>query len=285
MAVLDLLENGDILMLALITGACLGSFANMLIHRLPEDEETVRTPSHCPHCGHRLKLLNLIPILSYIIQRGKCSFCHTPYGARYLWVELASTMLFGAVALLYGVTWLATILCLTGLCLIVLIAIDLRHMLIPDAIQIPLIFLGIAHAYLLQKDPLQVALLCAFGLALGFGLRALMQWWKKREGLGLGDVKFMCVAGLFLDWNLIGPFYFIAGIAGILTVLATGRDGEGHFPFGPALALSLFLCAAFPDAISGQFQQMIEFVVEFSLANIDNGKMVHCLFHVESCYA
>ena len=259
-----------ILTIFAIFGACFGSFANMLIHRLPLEEEVIRTPSHCPKCNAKLHWQQLIPLFSYLRQHGKCQRCKATINPRYFWVEVACTILFALVGGMYGTTLLSLVLCLVGLCLVILTAIDLEHMIIPDEIQIALLFLGGAYAWVTEKSWLQALALAAVGLGFGLFLRGLMFVWKKRDGLGWGDVKFLAIAGLYLDWTLLAPFCFLSGIMGIVTARLTSRTEEGHFAFGPSLALALLLCVLFPIFIANGFQQIIDFIVEFTVVTINN---------------
>jgi prepilin signal peptidase PulO-like enzyme (type II secretory pathway) len=251
-------------------GACFGSFANMLIHRLPLQEEVVKTPSHCPKCSGRLGFKNLIPLLSYLWQRGKCHECKAVISSRYFWVELACALLFALIAYQHGVTPLAFLLCAVGLTLVILIAIDLEHMIIPDEIQIALVVLGIGYVWLTDASWVNAFMLAATGVLFGLFLRWLMFVWKKREGLGWGDVKFLGVAGLYLDWHLLTAFCFLSGIAGIITAPILRNADTKEYPFGPSLAIALMLLLLEPNFIHSQFQHVIDFLVEFIVVPINN---------------
>lgn len=258
-----------ILSMFALLGACLGSFATMLIHRLPREEEIIRTPSHCPKCNTKLKLPQLIPLFSYLRQRGKCHACRKKINPRYFWIELICACLFMLIGGIYGCSALSFVLCLIALCLVILTAIDLEWMIIPDEMQIALGLLAALHLWLTGKSWLTAVELAILGAGLGLFLRWLMFVWKKREGLGWGDVKFLAVAGLYLDWQLLAPFCFLSGVMGICTAALAKRTQEGHFAFGPALALALLLCILFPVFIAQSFQQIIDFIVEFSVVTIN----------------
>ena len=264
------LDLTTILAIFSVFGACLGSFANMLIHRLPQEEEIVHTPSHCPRCQARLKWPQLIPLFSYLWQRGKCHACHAQINPRYFWVELICAGLFALIGGIYGLTLLSLVLCLVALCLVILTAIDLEYMIIPDEIQIALGLLGLLYVWVTGKSWVVALVFAAFGFGLGLFLRWLMFAWKKREGLGWGDVKFLTVAGFYMSVPLLAPFCFLSGVMGILTSCLSNRTEEGHFAFGPSLALALLLCVLFPIFIGGVFQQIIDFIVEFSVVTINN---------------
>jgi prepilin signal peptidase PulO-like enzyme (type II secretory pathway) len=251
-------------------GAILGSFANMLIHRLPRQVEVVKTASHCPKCSGRLGFKNLIPLLSYCIQRGKCHLCGAAISSRYFWVELACASLFGLIAYLQGVTPLAFLLCGVGLVLIILIAIDLEHMIIPDELQIALGVFGVLYVWLMEASWVNALMLAVTGMLFGLFLRWLMFVWKKREGLGWGDVKFLGVAGLYLDWHLLTAFCFLSGVAGVITAPILRNADTKDYPFGPSLAMALMLLLLAPNFIHSQFQHVIDFLVEFIVVPINN---------------
>ncbi len=251
-------------------GAIFGSFANMLIHRLPREEEMVKTPSHCPKCNTKLSLKNLIPLLSYLWQRGKCHQCKAKISPRYFWVELACASLFAIIGYQQGLTPLSLLLCGVGLTLITLIAIDLEHMIIPDELQIALGVLGIGYVWLMEKSWADAVLLAAFGVLFGLFLRWIMFMWKKREGLGWGDVKFLGVAGLYLDWNLLTAFCFLSGVMGLITAPILRNSETKEYPFGPSLALALLVLLLAPDFIHSQYQHVIDFIVEFIAVPINN---------------
>lgn len=259
----------DILVFA-IFGACFGSFANMLIHRLPREEEVVKTPSHCIKCNAQLGFWNLIPLLSYLWQRGKCHSCKTVISSRYFWVELACAIVFAFIGFQQGFTPLAVLFCCVGLVLIILIAIDLEHMIIPDEIQIALGVLGFGYIWLNGVSWINALLVAASGLVFGLFLRWLMFIWKKREGLGWGDVKFLGVAGLYLDWHLLAPFCFVSGVTGIITAPILRNSQTKEYPFGPSLAIALMVVLLFPNFIHSQYQHVIDFMVEFIVFPINN---------------
>lgn len=252
-----------------VFGAIFGSVANMLIYRLPRQMEVVVKPSHCTHCGATLRAPQLIPLLSYLWQGGKCHACASPIGLRYLLVEVAMVALFGLCYATHGETPLTLVLCGLAFCMVLLVAIDLEHMIIPDAVQVALALLGVAYGVLMERSSLEMVLCVLGGLLFALSLRQGMWWWKRREGLGWGDVKLLAVAGLYLSPAQFAPFCFIAGVAGVATALLYGRNRQGEFPFGPALGISMFVIALLPAQTSQIFMHVIDFIVEFSVATID----------------
>jgi prepilin signal peptidase PulO-like enzyme (type II secretory pathway) len=130
----------------------------------------------------------------------------------------------------------------------ILIVVDLEHQIIPDEVQIALALLSIPYAYFWEKE-LSTMLFTALGMGLfSYGLRSVFWLWKKKEGLGMGDVKFFIVCGLYLSPYGLAPFLLYAGISGVVLGLIWQRLGFGErFPFGPSLALAFFVCIAFPE--------------------------------------
>lgn len=234
--------------LAAVCGAILGSFATALIWRLPRDIDWKIKRSSCTKCGYKLKALDLLPILSYIISGGKCRNCGANYGVKYLVIELL--MLIGFALIFYFVEDLiiAALLSLLYFAVIVLSVIDFEHYIIPNEVNIFIFILSISYAIYINAPWQQIVLNPFFYMALSLFLRWFMYAWKKKEALGLGDVKFFFAVGAFLELELLSPFLFMSGFIGIVIAIIWRIKGYGKkFPFGPALSMSLFLCVAFPE--------------------------------------
>lgn len=230
----------------LAVGLTFGSFVTMASYRLPLGKEIVRMPSHCVCCNATLKIKDLWPVFSWLASNGKCTHCGAKVSARYPLTEIATAALFLMVWNSYGASPLAVILALMGVALLIMVVVDLEHYIIPDQIHIALLPLAVWFHYVKATPVSDVVLggLCGggLGLALHYGYRYL----RKKEGLGFGDVKFFAMAGLWLTWKWLAPFLFIAGLLGIVTGIVWRALGKGAvFPFGPALAASLFLCVAY----------------------------------------
>lgn len=239
----SLLILGSIALLGLL----FGSFVTMASYRIPLDQEIIFRRSHCTACNHNLTFSDLIPVLSWLIHQGKCAYCRTKVSARYPLIEIIVSLLFLIVYGLYGISFMTVILCLTAVCLMILIVTDFEHYIIPDKIYIALLPLALIFS-LINEQPLVDSITGGvIGLSAGIMLRWLMWVWKKQEGLGLGDVKFLGIVGCFLGPTLIAPFLFLSGILGIITALLWQALGKGKlFPFGPALATALFICLLIP---------------------------------------
>jgi len=239
----------DILMIigVVLLGLLFGSFITMASYRIPRGEEIIIRRSHCPHCNHNLYFTDLIPVFSWLAHKGACAYCKQPISSRYPIIEIVSGAAFITVYMIYGMTMATVLLWLVAICLMVMIIVDFEHYIIPDRVQLVLLPLVIALRLIAGGNILNILLGGIGGLAVGMGLRVMIRLWKKQEGLGLGDVKFLGIAGCALDPVLITLFLFLAGVIGIITALCWRLLGKGIlFPFGPALAVSLFACLLIP---------------------------------------
>jgi leader peptidase (prepilin peptidase)/N-methyltransferase len=224
--------------LAAIAGLIIGSFLNVVIHRLPSGESLVSPPSHCPSCGAQVKPYDNVPVLSWLVLRGRCRSCAAPISIRYPLVEAGTAALFVAVVLVKGAdrdAWLGLVFVTT---LIPVALIDLDHRIIPNRILAPAAVAAIAIQAAVHPGKLPEHLIAA-GAAGGFFLLAALAY---PRGMGMGDVKLAGVMGLFLGRS-VAPALLAALIAGTLVGMAViARKGaqEGRktaVPFGPFLAL------------------------------------------------
>lgn len=237
--------------LASLVGLALGSFLNVVITRLPRGEQVVSGRSRCPHCRTPLAWRDNLPLLSYFWLRGRCRFCGTPISLRYPLVELAAGLL--AAALWWRFPASLLLLAYGPFCgaLLALSAIDLEHRLLPDALTLPGIALGLVLAPVLTPLTfLEVAAGAAVGGALFYGIGWIYGRLTGRKGMGGGDVKLMALIGAFLGiWSL--PFVIflsaaLGSLAGVGLVLITGNWRQGGWrvaaiPYGPFLAAAAVL--------------------------------------------
>jgi len=223
---------------AALFGAVFGSFLNVVIHRLPRGESVASPPSHCPKCGNPIKPRDNVPVLSWLLLRGRCRHCGEPISGRYPFVEALTAILLGAVVLRFGAdrdAWLGIVFVLV---LVPVAFIDLDHRIIPNKITGPAAVLAIALVVLTRRDDL-VEHLIAGAAAGGFLLAAALAY---PAGMGMGDVKLAGVMGLFLGRS-VGPAMLIALLAGTVigaVIIARKGRAEGRktaVPFGPFLAL------------------------------------------------
>jgi leader peptidase (prepilin peptidase) / N-methyltransferase len=231
-----------------ILGAVLGSFATALIYRLPRDINWTIKRSACPKCHHALGVLDLLPVFSFLFTKGKCRYCKTKFGYNYIIIELLMVLGFIASAYLFGPSFKTVVICLMVFCTIVICAVDFEHYIIPDEMNILLAVIGITYGVYNNEGIEQLLFMPIFFFALAMGLRFFIHFWKKKEGLGLGDVKFFAAAGTFLPVASISMFLFLSGLVGLLIALLWKILKKGElFPFGPALMISLLFCVAFPE--------------------------------------
>ncbi len=224
-----------ILFLLFVLGAVLGSFINVIIYRLPRKESLVRPPSHCPHCRTPIRPQDNIPLLSFLLLKGRCRHCGQPIGWRYPVVELAAAFLLPVLWIRYPPPLQFVPAALLALMLLAISFIDLEHQLVPNAISYPGITLGLLLA--IPQGRFTDALFTAAGAGVLFLLIALVS----RGGMGGGDIKLATMLGAFLGWPLTGVAVFAAFVAGAsvgVVLLMTRRRGrKDPIPFGPALAV------------------------------------------------
>lgn len=243
-------------------GLVIGSFLNVVIHRLPRGKGVVKGGSACPGCGVAIHWYDNIPLVSYLLLRGKCRACGEPISARYPAVELLTAMLFVAIylklafsgapfsglAATWSLPWILRLLAYLwfGAALVAVAFIDAEHRLIPNKITIPTFAVGIV---LLLAADLNAWLPISLGVLAGGGIPLLL--WLisplifKQQGMGMGDVKLGVVMGVFLGWQLVLVAIFLAALTGSLYGLPKMFGGKERrrqaFPFGPFLAAGALL--------------------------------------------
>ncbi len=225
-------------------GLILGSFNNVLIHRLPRDQSVVWPGSRCPACGHFLRWWENIPLVSFALLRGRCSSCQARISWRYPLVEALTAACVVYAYLRHGLTWAAAASATLSALLVPVVFIDLEHRIIPDRITLPGIVLGLALSFARNGVVgLQQAFLAGLGAGAFFWAVAVLS----KGGMGGGDVKLAAMLGAFTDpvRVLVGIFLAILGGGAVgLAFLLTGRKGrKDAIPFGPFLALGGLLGA------------------------------------------
>jgi leader peptidase (prepilin peptidase)/N-methyltransferase len=229
--------------IAALFGAAIGSFLNVVIHRVPRGISIVRPPSACPHCGAEIRARDNIPIVSFLIRRGRCYSCGGAISARYPLVEALTAAFWAAAALRFGVSERGALVALSGTVLIVLSFIDLEHRRLPNVIVLPSIAIAavwLATVALVASD---LDLLLT-GLACGAAFFALLFVIAfVSGGMGFGDVKLAAFLGLVsgrFGWEetvtAVFAAFFIGGAAGIVAMAVQGKGRKARIPFGPALA-------------------------------------------------
>ncbi|WP_286271572.1 prepilin peptidase [Thalassotalea hakodatensis] len=264
-----------------ILGLLIGSFLNVVIYRLPKMLEqtwyqecrefladelstkpvkeqqpiTLSSPaSTCPHCQHKIRFYENIPVISWLVLRGKCSQCKQKISARYPSIEITTSLLSIVVAVHFGVTasTLAVLLLTWGL--ICLTMIDFDHMLLPDQITYPLLWLGLLININGLIVPLDEAVI---GAVAGYLSLYSVFWLFKlitgKEGMGHGDFKLIAVFGAWMGWQLLPLLILmssaVGAIVGIALMLFKGHGREQAIPFGPYIAVAGWVCLFWGQAI------------------------------------
>jgi leader peptidase (prepilin peptidase)/N-methyltransferase len=275
--VLQLLEQSPaaFVAVALILGLIVGSFLNVVIYRLPlmlerrwrADCSELLTPtapaetparfdlivpaSSCPACRAPIKAYQNIPVLSYLALRGRCASCGTRISARYPLVELLSGVASALVAWKFGFGWPAACALVVTWFLMAMTFIDLDHQLLPDALTLPLLWLGLLAAlsgWSSSSLPVAPAAAIAGAIAGYLSLWAvyhLFRWVTGKEGMGYGDFKLLAALGAWLGWRMLLPVVLLAAavgaVVGIALIASGRRERSKPMPFGPFLAAAGWL--------------------------------------------
>ncbi|MBW1751348.1 MAG: prepilin peptidase [Deltaproteobacteria bacterium] len=236
-------------------GAVVGSFLNVVILRLPDEEQSIVFPgSHCPKCGTELHWYENIPILSFIALAGKCRSCTTRISAQYPLVELCMAFLTLGLYNHFGISFELFFYFLFLAALLVIIFIDIQHQIIPDVISLPGIIIGFSGSFFTsQVSWQQSALGILIGGGLLYGIAFGYYLLTKRDGMGGGDIKLLAMIGAFLGWQSLLYVVFVSSltgsIVGISAMIKQGKGGRTRMPFGPFLALSAISYLFFQDTI------------------------------------
>lgn len=227
-------------------GMVFGSFLNVVVHRLPRGMSLLRPGSHCPACGTPVRWFDNVPVLSYLLLRGRCRACRVAISPRYPLVELASGALTVAVVARFGLTLSGLEAMLLVMLLLPLAFIDLEHHLLPDVLTLPGIAVGLAGSLVGGLVPLfDAATGAAVGAAVPYAVIVIYRWLRGAEGMGLGDVKLLAMIGAFLGWRGVLLTLGLAATAGALlglTLIALGRGRrDTELPFGTFLAFAAMI--------------------------------------------
>jgi len=264
--------------LTLVFGLVVGSFINVVVHRLPRILERAwqgecaqllgiesqaaqgafslaHPGSHCPHCGHPVRPWENIPLLSYVLLRGRCSACAEPIGLRYPLTELASALLALAVVAHFGPTGQALAALLLTWGLFTLALIDYDTQLLPDVITLPLLWLGLMFSLAGLFTGPAAAILGAVAGYLGlWGVFQLFRLATGKEGMGYGDFKLLALLGAWLGWQYLPQIIILSAcvgaVVGVLLILLRGRNRDLPIPFGPYLAAAGWISLLWGDLIN-----------------------------------
>ncbi len=253
-----------------ILGLIVGSFLNVVIHRLPimmerqwrhqcrefmagEGETPPQHPleearydlitpgSRCPHCGHHIRAMENIPVVSYLVQRGRCTACKAPISPRYPLIELTSAVLSMIVVWQLGFTAAAGAALVLTWSLVSLSAIDIDHQILPDTITLPLLWAGLLlNLYGLFADIHSSVIGTVAGYLSLWTVYKAFKWFTGKEGMGYGDFKLLAMLGAWLGWQALPVIILLSSVVGaavgIALIAARGQDKNVPIPFGPYLA-------------------------------------------------
>jgi len=264
-----------------LVSLCIGSFLNVVIYRLPlmmnntwqsecrllltdelpksqlENTKTFNlcTPhSSCPKCGNAIKAWQNIPLVSWLLLKGRCFNCKTPISVRYPLVELGTALVSLLLAQHFGPVPLTVLYLIITWALIALIFIDIDHMLLPDQITLPLLWLALlASCFDMTIPPSEAIIGAAVGYLSLWSVYWLFKLTTGKEGMGFGDFKLLAIFGALLGWQAILTIVllssFVGAIIGSVQLAIQGKDKSTPIPFGPYLAIAGWLCILYGEQI------------------------------------
>ena len=283
MSVIQLLaaNQAAFVLLVLMLGLLVGSFLNVVIYRLPvmmqrdwrqQAREILELPeepkqdtfnlllpnSCCPNCGHQIRPWENIPVVSYLFLRGKCSRCTAPISKRYPLIELACGLLSGYVAFHYGFGWQAAGMLMLTWGLLAMSMIDCDHQLLPDALVLPLLWLGLIANLFGVFTSLEDAL---WGAIAGYLSLWSVYWLFKlltgKEGMGYGDFKLLAMLGAWGGWQILPLTILLSSLVGavlgVLMLRLRNQETSTPIPFGPYLAIAGWIALLWGDQITGTY--------------------------------
>jgi leader peptidase (prepilin peptidase)/N-methyltransferase len=272
---------------ALLLGLIIGSFLNVLIHRLPimlvrdwttQSREMLGLPpepkgaaynlllphSECPHCAHKIRAWENIPVVSYLMLRGKCASCRAKISLRYPLVELATGILSAFVVYHFGLSWQAGAFLLLTWGLLAMSLIDADHQLLPDVLVLPLLWLGL----IVNGQGLFTNLYDAlWGAVAGYLSLWLVYWVFKlitgKEGMGYGDFKLLAMLGAWGGWQILPLTILLSSLVGavlgVLMLRMRNAQTSTPIPFGPYLAIAGWIALLWGDQITTSYMQFAGF--------------------------
>lgn len=259
-----MINSSPEMILAVFIGLALGSFATALTWRIPRGRSWIASGgraehSACPSCAHRLSWKDLVPLFSWIFLAGKCRYCRALIGWKYPVIELATLVACVLCYLVMGFSVPGIVLMAAVPFLVAMTAIDLKHMILPDQINFILGVLGLIFVYATNAGqgeiwgPVFQGLVVAGGYAFfAFAISWSIGKILKKDVMGMGDVKFFAVAGLWMGPEVLPAFLMLAGFGGlVIGLLWKILVKTEAFPFGPALIMSFFVCLLLKSQIMG----------------------------------
>ena len=244
------------LIFVVILGSLWGSFANVCIHRLPQNKGVVSGRSHCPKCKKGIVWQDNIPIISYLILKGKCRKCKRKISSQYPMVEMINILLFLIIYFLFGISLTTILLMILSLSFLIIFFIDLKHFIIPNSITFSMIALGFIKSFdpnLNSIFPNYINSLIGglFGYGVIFSIIFFYKQIRKKEGMGLGDAKLLAVIGFWFGWIAIPFVLFLSSIFALVSVIPDlikkNKKMTSQIPFGPYIILATIFYLVFKN--------------------------------------
>ncbi|ADY73413.1 Prepilin peptidase [Desulfurobacterium thermolithotrophum DSM 11699] len=241
-------------LIAFIFGTIIGSFLNVCIHRIPKEESIITPPSYCPKCGKKIKWYDNIPIISYLILKGKCRNCKEKISIQYPLVELLTGFLTTGIVWKYGISVTSFYFLLLTYVLVVVSMIDLKTMLVPVKLCYFAMIAGILFSIFVPSISLKDSILGAsFGAGIILFIIETYYILKGKEGMGYGDANVMAVIGAFLGWEKVLLTIFLASLIGavwgIIFMILRGKNSQLALPFVPFLSLATYVTIIFGNEL------------------------------------
>jgi len=247
-------------------GLIVGSFLNVCIYRLPRRDSIISPRSHCPQCNKPIPWYDNIPLLSFLLLKGKCRFCGSQISYIYPLVEFVTASLFLITYLKWSLS-LQLVIDLLFICILIpLLFIDLFHYILPNSITIPGLIIGFVLSFINQRISWLDSLL---GILLGAGMllsiSIFYHYVKKMEGMGMGDVKMIAMIGAFLGWKLtlltviLGSF--LGALVGITIIIKTKEGLKKQLPFGSFLSLAALISLFYGQQLINSYQGLISYLL------------------------
>ena len=242
-----------------ILGSIWGSFCNVCIYRIPNNENVFKGRSFCPSCKNQINWYDNIPFLSFIFLKGKCRNCEYKISFQYFLVELVAAISFLVIYFLYGISITTLLLIILSIFFIIIFFIDLKHFIIPNELTFPLMIIGFIKSFdpnlnqTIFPNYINSILGGFFGYILIWLVIIIYEKIRKQEGMGLGDAKLMSAIGFWFGWTSIPFTIFIASVVALIFVIPSlinkTRKISSQIPFGPYIIIGCIIYVSFSNQI------------------------------------
>lgn len=242
------------IILVFILGLIVGSFSNVCIYRIPRNESIIYPASHCPNCRNGILAKDNIPLLSYILLKGRCPNCGSRISIKYPVVEFLTGLVYVIIYQIHGVSVQSLIYIVLSSALIIIAFIDLGEQVIPEVISLPGIVIGLILSFFVHHISFVNS---ALGIVIGGGIILVIRLAGslifKKESMGIGDIELAAMIGAFLGWRYITISlflgFFLGALTGIILIISKIKSREDAVPFGPFIILGSFISLLWGEKI------------------------------------